>query len=149
MYSLCHHSEEDLYILNLIWAQFNVLFISAAFVAGPSADHGRGHPRVASDEVCQITTESGKIFMGKFLDISEAGFRFQTGLSISLKSYEIVQLLVPNNSLQMTAKIRNEQNNGTVFGCMFKDVDAATLRQIVNFTYCNPQNWKLPRIPTE
>ena len=149
VYSLFHPSTEDLYLLNLVWVQVNVVFLATAFIAGVSADHDRGHPRVLSDEECQITTKTGKVFMGHFLDISEAGCRFQMDESTQLHTYETVQVAVPNTSLKMIAEIRNVQVKGMVFGCMFKDVDTSTLWKIVNFTYCNPQNWKMPHLPTE
>lgn len=149
MYGLFHHTGDDLYIINLIWAQVNLIFLGTALIAGVSADHDRGHPRVFSDEVCQVTTSTGQSSMGQFIDISEAGCRFKTHHPIDLQLFETVELAVPRTSLRMMAEIRNHQKNGTVYGCMFKDVDAVTLWKIVNFTYCNPQNWKLPRIPTE
>lgn len=146
---LFHHTGDDLYIINLIWAQVNLIFLATALIAGVSADHDRGHPRVFSNEVCQVTTPTGQSMMGKFIDISEAGCRFKTNHPTELKLFETVELAVPRTSLRMTAEIRNRQKNGMVYGCMFKEVDAVTLWKIVNFTYCNPQNWKLPRIPTE
>lgn len=149
IYGLFHPTNDDLYIINLIWAQVNLIFLAAALIAGVSADHDRGHPRVFSDEVCQVTTQTGQSAMGQFIDISEAGCRFRTHNPTALQLNETVELAVPRTSLRMMAEIRNQQKNGTVYGCMFKDVDAVTLWKIVNFTYCNPQNWKLPRIPTE
>lgn len=148
-YGMLHHSGEDLYWIYLVWAQSNVVSLATAFMAGVSADHDRGHPRVFSSEACQITAPTGEVYEARFLDISEAGCRFQTPSAVPLEIFDTVKVAIPHTNLRMTAEIRNQQPNSPVFGCMFKKVDALTLGQLVNFTYCNSRNWKLPRLPTE
>lgn len=148
-YGMFHDSGSDLHWIYLVWAQTNAVLLATAFVAGVSADHDRGHPRVFSGEACQITAPTGEIYEGRLLDISEAGCRFQTHDAVPLETMETVQVAIPNTSLRIKAEIRNKQRDSTIFGCMFKAVDTPTLWKLVNFTYCNPQNWKLPRLPTE
>ncbi|WP_299487636.1 glycosyltransferase [Acaryochloris sp. IP29b_bin.137] len=149
VFGMFHSSGGDLDWIYLIWAQANILLLATALIAGVSADHDRGHPRVFSGEACQITTPTGEVYEGKFLDISEAGCRLQTHLPVSLEISETVKVEVPHTSLRLMAEIRHQQRNNTIFGCMFKAVDPPTLWKLVNFTYCNSQNWQLPRLPTE
>lgn len=141
--------KSDSALIYFIWAQANIVLLGAGLIAGVSTARDRGYPRVACEVPCQFTRDGGYKGAGTIIEISEAGVGLkvnQPDHPIIFTKYEKIWLDIPSIPARVQAEVRH---SGIVTGCSFPDVDTRTLWKLVNFSYCRPTRWQIPKLATE
>ncbi|NEQ52022.1 MAG: glycosyltransferase [Leptolyngbya sp. SIO3F4] len=136
-------------LIYFIWAQVNVVLLGVGLVAGASTPRDRGYPRVACQVPCSFTRESGYQGTGTVVDISEAGVGLKLAPSeqgVVLNRHEKIWIEMPSIRIRVHAEVRHF---GRVSGCLFTNPDFPTLWKLVNFSYCRPTHWQVPKLATE
>ncbi|MBT9313581.1 glycosyltransferase [Leptothoe kymatousa] len=134
-------------LVYLVWAQVNVVLLSAGLVAGASTPKDRGYPRVACQVPCRVVKDNGYEGDGTIIDISEAGVGLKLDVStITLGRHEKIWLDIPSIPVRVQAEVRHF---GRVTGCLFTKLDPQTRWKLVNFSYCRPTRWQVPHLANE
>ena len=130
----------------LIWAQINLLLLGASLIAGVGTRRDRGYPRVPCRAGCRVVMPNGRTAEAELRDISEAGAAFVLQERLGLKRHQKFRFEIPQAAIRVEATVRR---TGEVVACQFAEDDLVATRKLVNFTYCNPVNWKMPHLPNE
>ena len=132
--------------LYFFWAQINLVFLAVALIAGVGTARDRGYPRVPCYARCRVVMPNGRTAEAQLRDISEAGAAFVLKERLTLEPQQTFRFEIPQAAIRVEAEVRHV---GGVVACQFSEENLVATRKLVNFTYCNPVNWIMPRLPNE
>jgi cellulose synthase (UDP-forming) len=156
-------------IINLVWAQFNMLILVLGILSCLGVTDERSAPRLELGEIGWVARRDRpqERLEIKLVDISETGvgFRLPRGLTVAVG--EILQLGIPSENLQLTMRVQRVQGvierspqirspkmtgadqGRMLVGCQFEAMTSETLNRLIEFMYTRPQHWSRPIVANE
>lgn len=141
--------DQDIYVFYLLWAQFNILMLGAAFIAGVDTDRDRGFPRVPCVEIGALHMPNGTDTYIQIIELSEWGFSFSSKDLPNLSRLDTVELHIIDSGIRGHAVVEKIRQSKKQYYCRFINLSDKDIWKIVNLAYCNPNNWYLPNIPND
>ncbi len=143
-------------IINLLWAQFNLLILGLGILASmASKSDRRSSPRVQRAERCYVhigspeqPNNNHRTYASELLDISESGAAIRLPASIHVFPNEELYFSVPDEDFFIHLKLKRDSDDNRIM-VAFDNPTRQEELSLVRFVYTRPHRWKRPQVANE
>jgi cellulose synthase (UDP-forming) len=143
-------------IINLLWAQFNLLILGLGILASmASGSDRRSSPRVQRAERCCVhighpnaATHSQRSYSSELLDISESGAAIRLPASIHVFPSDELYFSVPGETFLLRLKLKRGSDDNRIMVAFDNPARSEEL-DLIRFVYTRPHRWKRPQVANE
>lgn len=143
-------------IINLLWAQFNLLILGLGVLASMASNSDRrSSPRVQRAERCYLHIghseapgKAQRTYASDLLNISESGAALRLPARIPVLPSDALYFSVPGETFLLRLKLERDSNGNRII-VTFDNPNRAEQLALIRFVYTRPHRWQRPQVANE
>jgi len=143
-------------IINLLWAQFNLLILGLGVLASmASGSDRRSSPRVQRAERCYVhfgnpnrRGSQQRTYASELLDVSESGAAIRLPNRIQVFPSDELYFSVPDEDFLLRLQLKRGSKDNRIM-VAFDNPSRTDLLSLIRFVYTRPHRWKRPVVANE
>lgn len=134
-------SVQTTILINMAWAVYNIVIISAAMAVASETRQVRSEPRVAAELPVRVTLADGRVVDGRTQDFSQKGLGFRLPESVAIAQGERIKVTLFRNQQASEFPATVVFNRGGLYGAQFEHLSLIQQSELVRMTFSRADIW--------